>query len=90
MAMSLEELSDREEIRQVIYRWFRGLDRLDLDLLYASFWEDGEFEGGPNSGTSLEFIPAMFGEGGRVRTMFGLLRVRRCVFVLTRSRVSRN
>ncbi len=72
MAMTLEELSDREEIRQVIYRWFRGLDRLDLDLLHASFWADGEFDGGPNTGPSAEFIPAMFGENGRVRKMFAM------------------
>lgn len=70
MVMTIEELSDREEIRQVIYRYFRGLDRLDLDLLYGAFWPDGEFVGGPNPGTSLDFIPAMFGENGRVRAMF--------------------
>lgn len=68
--MTIEELSDREEIRQLVYRYARGVDRLDRSLLHSCFWDDAEFEGGPNPGTALEFIPAMFGEGGRVRTVY--------------------
>jgi hypothetical protein len=70
MTMTLEELSDREEIRQVIYRWFRGADRLDEKLLRSAFWEDGEFEGGPNSGPARDFIPPMFLADGRLRRNF--------------------
>ena len=68
--MTHEELADRETIRQLLYRYARGVDRLDETLLRSVFWDDAEFEGGPNTGPASAFIPAMFGAGGRVRTCY--------------------
>lgn len=44
MAISTTELSDREEIRQVMYNFFRAADRRDLALARTTFWEDGHCE----------------------------------------------
>lgn len=50
----LRELSDREEIRQVLARYCRGIDRLDADLIRACYHPDahddhGPFKGGPEA-----------------------------------------
>jgi hypothetical protein len=42
--MKLEELSDRAEIHDVLMRYSRGLDRLDIDLVRAAFHEDAWVE----------------------------------------------
>lgn len=34
------ELADREAIRDCLYRYCRGVDRCDEDLLRATYWED--------------------------------------------------
>lgn len=62
MAMTLDELSAREEMRQAIYRHFRAADRLDAELDRTAFWDDGIFEGGPFEGPVIEQMPALFGE----------------------------
>lgn len=36
----LEELADREAIRDCLYRYCRGIDRCDADLLRSAFWPD--------------------------------------------------
>ena len=46
----LQELLDREEIRQVMYRYARGTDRCDADLIRDAYHEDawddhGSFRG---------------------------------------------
>ncbi len=46
MTISVEELSDREEIRQVMYKFFRATDRRDQQLARSVFWEDGHCESG--------------------------------------------
>jgi len=38
--MTLQELIDREEIRDVIMRYCRGIDRLDFELIRSSFHPD--------------------------------------------------
>ena len=38
--MKLEELSDRAEIHDVLMRYSRGLDRLDMDLVREAFHDD--------------------------------------------------
>lgn len=36
----LEELADREAIRECLYRYARGVDRLDADMLRSAYWPD--------------------------------------------------
>lgn len=35
-----ESLADREAIRQCLYRYSRGVDRLDADMLRSAYWPD--------------------------------------------------
>lgn len=35
-----EELADREAIRNCLYRYSRGVDRLDADMLRSAYWPD--------------------------------------------------
>ena len=46
MAITVAELSDREEIRQVMYKFFRATDRRDQKLARSVFFEDGYCESG--------------------------------------------
>ena len=62
MAMTVEELIAREEIRTSILRHFRAADRLDIELERKAFWEDGHFINGPVEGPLTEFIGPLFGE----------------------------
>jgi len=34
------ELADREAIRECVYRYSRGVDRLDADMVRSAYWED--------------------------------------------------
>jgi ketosteroid isomerase-like protein len=36
----LEELADREAIRECLYRYARGVDRLDADMVRSAYWPD--------------------------------------------------
>ena len=42
--MTLEELCDREAIRDVIYKFCHAIDRRDPDLLRTVYWPDAEDE----------------------------------------------
>ncbi len=54
--VQLQELLDREAIKEVIYRWCRGVDRLDWDLV-RSCYHDGALEDhGVFNGSAEEFI----------------------------------
>ncbi|WP_176599200.1 MULTISPECIES: nuclear transport factor 2 family protein [Sphingobium] len=57
---SLARLLDRQQIIDLIYRYCRAADRLDLELIKTAFWEDGAFDGGPAEGPILEIIPTLF------------------------------
>ncbi len=46
MTLAISELADREEIRQVMYKFFRATDRRDRALARSVFWEDGHCESG--------------------------------------------
>lgn len=56
--MQLEELTAREEIREVVSRYFRAMDRVDDELGYSIFHEDGHGDYGPGifSGPGRELI----------------------------------
>jgi hypothetical protein len=49
-------LEDRLEIQDVIYRWCRGIDRLDLDLIRGVYHPDGQAYHGPSPRSPDELI----------------------------------
>lgn len=53
-------LIDRQQITDVIHRYARAADRLDVELFKTTFWEDGGFEGGPSDGPAIDVIPSLF------------------------------
>ena len=65
---TVQRLVDKEEIRDVLLRYGRGIDRVDIELFRTVFWEDGCFEDGIVDGRALDFIPSLIGDG--VRNMF--------------------
>ncbi|WP_395334894.1 nuclear transport factor 2 family protein [Novosphingobium sp. BL-8H] len=59
----LAELADREAIRECLYRYARGVDRLDADMVRSAYWPDVvdkhlEFEGNAEEFIAWAF-PAM-------------------------------
>jgi hypothetical protein len=40
VAQALAELADREAIRDCLYRYCRGVDRCDEEMLRSAYWED--------------------------------------------------
>lgn len=51
----VRELRDHEEIRQLLYRYARGVDRADLGLLQSVYAEGGTDQHGPFDGPGTEF-----------------------------------
>jgi SnoaL-like domain len=51
----LERLCDHEEIRQLLYRYARGVDRADLELLQSVYAEGGTDHHGPFDGPGVDF-----------------------------------
>lgn len=60
MALSLAELADHEEIRQVIYSFFRASDRRDPELARRAFWEDGYCESTAPGEPVSKWVPSLF------------------------------
>src|SRR6187397_1225493 len=56
MAYTPEQLSDREAIRDVMFRYTHGVDRLDGDWMKSAFWPDAVDEHGPHVGSAWEFV----------------------------------
>ena len=52
MTITQSDLIDRELIRDVIYRYCKGIDRLDFDLLFDCFTEDATHQHGDYSGNN--------------------------------------
>jgi ketosteroid isomerase-like protein len=55
MAYTLQQLSDREEIRDAAMRYCRGVDRLDPDCMKSAYWPDAIDEHGSFVGNAHEF-----------------------------------
>jgi hypothetical protein len=53
----VQELRDREAIRDCLYRYSRGLDRHDSEILASAYHEDAIDHHGEFLGTRDEFIP---------------------------------
>jgi hypothetical protein len=56
MDAALVALVDRREIEDVILRYCRGIDRLDLELVRSCYWPDATDSHGGFSGTRDEFV----------------------------------
>jgi hypothetical protein len=50
----LEELLDKQDIRECLTRFSRGMDRLDREVFLSAFWPDGEMAAGPFVGNPAE------------------------------------
>ena len=63
MALTLEEISARIEIMELLYRYCRGVDRGDEALIASIYHDDGIDEHGPWQGRGKEFgaflVPSM-------------------------------
>ena len=55
-ARSLRSLLDRQQVKAVLARYCRGVDRLDAELLRSAFWPDAWDNHGRFSGNRDEFI----------------------------------
>jgi hypothetical protein len=51
-----DELADREAIKQCLYRYSRGTDRCDVEMLRSAYWEDAVDNHLTFEGTREEFI----------------------------------
>jgi len=67
---AVQRLIDKDAIQDVLLRYARGIDRLDVELFRTVFWEDGGFEDGIVEGTAKDFVPTLIGDA--VRNMFAL------------------
>jgi len=56
----LHELADREAIRECLYRYSRGVDRLDADMIRSAYWPDAVDEHLDFAGNAEEFIAWSF------------------------------
>lgn len=56
----MEELADREAIRECLYRYARGVDRLDADMVRSAYWPDCIDEHTGFTGNAEEFIAWAF------------------------------
>jgi len=56
----ITELADREAIRQCLYRYARGVDRLDPDMVRSAYWPDAIDTHLDFKGTPEEFIAWAF------------------------------
>lgn len=73
----LQELLDREAIRDCLYRYCRGIDRADEEALRSAYWPDATDCHGAYSGSAAGFIaqalPRLRAGGQRVHTISNVL-----------------
>ena len=56
----MAELADREAIRECLYRYARGVDRLDADMVRSAYWPDAVDQHLEFTGNAEEFIAWSF------------------------------
>lgn len=67
-ALDLTALADREAIRDCLYRYCRGIDRADEQVLRSVYWDDATDQHGAYQGSATGFIEqalARLRKGGR-------------------------
>lgn len=53
---AVQQLLDREAIRECMYRYCRGIDRCDEQALRSAYWPDATDQHGPYQGSASGFI----------------------------------
>ena len=74
-----DELADREAIRDCLFRYARGVDRCDVEMLRSAYWEDATDEHLAFKGTREELIAWMMpivGSMDQSMHMFGNILIR--------------
>ena len=56
MPITIEQLSDIEDIKQCAQRYCRGVDRLDGPLMKSAYWEDATDDHGTYVGPAWPFV----------------------------------
>ena len=56
MGLTVDDLLAKEEIREVIFRYARGIDRMDFDLVTACYHADAYDDHGTFQGNVPDFI----------------------------------
>ncbi|MFD1191469.1 nuclear transport factor 2 family protein [Phenylobacterium conjunctum] len=56
MSAQVQELLDREAIRDCLYRYCRGIDRAEEAALRSAYWPDGTDDHGPYKGSASGFV----------------------------------
>jgi SnoaL-like domain len=64
LASKVQDLWDREQIRQCLVRYCRGIDRFDRELIMSAFHPDCLDEHGKFVGNPEEFVEWAFGQHG--------------------------
>jgi hypothetical protein len=57
---ALQELLDKQAVREVVLRYCRGIDRLDRELVRGCYWPDAIDEHGSFTGTRDEYVAWVF------------------------------
>ena len=52
----IEELVAKAQITDLVYRYSRGVDRLDADLLRSVYWPDGTDDHGIFAGNAMDYV----------------------------------
>lgn len=72
----LDELLDKQDIRECLARFSRGMDRFDRDIYLSAFWEDAQMAAGPFVGSAADCwdwaVPMH--EAGQILTHHALLQ----------------
>ena len=56
LEQKVEELWAREAIRDCLFRYARGIDRADEEMLRSAYWPDGTDHHGPYQGSASGFV----------------------------------
>ena len=56
MTDQLQDLIDKQAIMELSYRYSRGCDRVDVDLLAGVYWPDGTDDHGMFKGSATEYL----------------------------------
>ena len=54
--MTIDELAAQQEIRDVLIRYTRGVDRMDRELVLSCYWPGAHDDHGAFQGTAEEFV----------------------------------
>lgn len=75
-AARIDAMLDKQDIRECLARFCRGMDRFDRDIYLSAFWPDGEMAAGPFVGSPADCwdwaVPMH--EAGQILTHHSLLQ----------------